>query len=76
MINVIFMIMPVITLIMGFYFGYRIGKDQEIPKVEIKTPMEIVEEIKERHEEKEFNDDLSDYIENIDNYPYNQKQIK
>ena len=76
MINVIFMIMPVITLIMGFYFGYRIGKDQEIPKVEIKTPMEIVEEIKERHEEKEFTDDLSDNIDNIDNYPYNQKQIK
>ena len=76
MINVISMIMPVITMIMGFYFGYRIGKDHEIPEVEIKTPMEIVEEIKEKHEEKEFQDDLADYIDNIDNYPYNQKQIK
>lgn len=76
MINVIYVIMPVITMIAGFYFGYRIGKDKEIPEVTIKTPSEIVEEIKENREIKDFDRDLQDFMGNIDNYPYNQKQIK
>ena len=76
MINVIYVIMPVITMIAGFYFGYRIGKDKEIPEVTIKTPTEIVEEIKENKEARDFDRDLQDFMGNIDNYPYNQKQIK
>lgn len=76
MINVIYMIMPIITMIVGFYFGYRIGKDKELPQIEIKTPVEIVEDIKEKHESKEFDKELQEFMGNIDNYPYNQKQIK
>lgn len=76
MINVVYMIMPIITMIVGFYFGYRIGKDKEIPQIEIKTPVEIVEDIKEKHESKEFDKELQEFMSNIDNYPYNQKQIK
>ena len=76
MINLIYVIMPIIAMMVGFYFGYRIGKDKEIPEVTIKTPTEIVEEIKENREIKDFDRDLQDFMGNIDNYPYNQKQIK
>ena len=82
MINIVYMIMPVITLIMGFYFGYRIGKDHEIPEVEIKTPMEIVEEIKDKkdaikrkEQQKKEEAELEAYLGNLDRYPYNQVKI-
>ena len=75
MINVINSLMPVICLIMGFYFGFRIGKDKEIPKVEIKTPVEVVEEHKEKKEnrkrkqqEQEEQKELQDYLKRIDEY--------
>lgn len=76
MINVISTILPIIAMMIGFYFGYRIGKDKEIPEVTIKTPTEIVEEMKESREVREFDKDLQDFMTNIDNYPYNQKEIK
>lgn len=76
MINLVYVIMPIVAMMIGFYFGYRIGKDKEIPEVTIKTPTEIVEEIKENREIKDFDRDLQDFMGNIDNYPYNQKQIK
>ena len=76
MINLVYVIMPIIAMMIGFYFGYRIGKDKEIPEVTIKTPTEIVEEMKENREVREFDKDLQDFMTNIDNYPYNQKEIK
>ena len=76
MINVISTILPIIAMMIGFYFGYRIGKDKEIPEVTIKTPTEIVEEMKENKEVRDFDRDLQDFMTNIDNYPYNQKEIK
>lgn len=76
MINVIYTILPIITMIMGFYFGYRLGKGEGIPQIEIKSPVEIVEDIKEKHEAKEFNNDLEDFMTNLDNFPNNQKKIK
>lgn len=82
MINIIYTILPIITLIMGFYFGYRIGKDKEIPKVEIKTPTEIIQQHKEKKEErvkrarqKEEERELESYLGNLDRYPYNQEKI-
>lgn len=76
MINVIYTILPVISMIIGFYFGYRLGKDKEIPQIEIKSPVEIVEDIIEKHEAKELNNELEDFMTNLDNYPNNQKKIK
>ena len=76
MINVIYMIMPIITMIMGFYFGYRIGKDKELPKVEIKTPVQIIEEHKEKKQEKIENEEIDQYLSNIDNFPNNQRRFK
>lgn len=82
MINIVYMIMPVITLIMGFYFGFRIGKDKEIPKVEIKTPTEIIEEhkdkkdaIKRKEQQKKEEAELEAYLGNLNRYPYNQVKI-
>ena len=79
MINVILYITPIITLIVGFYFGFRIGKDKDIPKVEV-NPLKIVkEEIEQAKEEKETKKEreiLEQYMENIDNYPKNQIRIK
>jgi hypothetical protein len=70
------MIMPIIAMIMGFYFGYRIGKDKELPKVEIKTPIEIIEEYKEKQQEKQDKEELEQYLANLDNFPNNQIRFK
>lgn len=67
-------VLPVITMIAGFYFGFRIGKDKEIP--EVKTPKKIIEEYKEEKKEKETKKQLETYIENIDNYPNNQQEVR
>ena len=79
MINVILYITPIITLIVGFYFGFRIGKDKDIPKVEV-NPLKIVkeniEQAKEEKESKKEREILEQYMENIDNYPRNQIRIK
>lgn len=75
MINFIYMILPIISMMIGFYFGYRIGKDKEIPKIEIKTPVEIIEEHKEKRKEKVETEELDAYLANIDSFPNNQKKI-
>ena len=82
MINLIYTVLPIITLIVGFYFGFHIGKDKEIPKVEIKTPVEIVEEHKEKKKErarktkqKQDEEELEAYLGNLDRYPYDQVKI-
>lgn len=74
MINLIYTILPVITMIIGFYFGFNLKKTEELPK--IKTPIEVFEEHKEKVKVKEEASKLEAYLENIDNYPNNQKSIK
>ena len=53
-------ILPVITLIIGFYFGFRIGKEKEIPKVNpietIKENVEIAKEEKKAKKDKKILD--------------------
>lgn len=79
MISIFNTLLPIVTLIVGFYFGFRIGKDKEIPEVEV-NPVKIVkEEIEQAKEEKKAKQEkevLEQYIENIDNYPHNQVKIK
>lgn len=76
MINLIYTLLPIIALMIGFYFGYRIGKDKEIPRVEIKTPVQIIEEHKEKKQEKIENEEIDQYLSNIDNFPNNQRRFK
>ena len=70
MINLIYTVLPTITLIVGFYIGFSIKKEDKFPPIKI---------IKEKQEEKEKAQEikaLETYMENIDNYPDNQKDIK
>lgn len=70
-------IIPIICLILGFYFGFRIGKEKEIPTVNpVKIVKEEVEQAKEEKKSKKEKEILEQYIENLDNYPNNQKKIK
>ncbi len=66
--------LPIITMIFGFYFGFKIGKNKEIP--EIKTPMQAINEYQEEKKEKEIQNQYNTYLSNIDNYPYNQQEVK
>lgn len=72
-INLIYTILPIITMIIGFYFGFNIKKTDELP--EIKTPMKIIEEKKEEKKIKAKKTETEKYLENIENYPYNQKDF-
>ena len=77
MINVILYITPIITLIVGFYFGFKIGKEKEIPEINpVKIVKENIEQAKEEKESKKEREILEQYMENIDNYPRNQIRIK
>lgn len=76
MINLIYTLLPIVALMIGFYFGYRIGKDKELPRVEIKTPVQIIEEHKEKKQGKMENEEIDQYLSNIDNYPNNQRRFK
>jgi uncharacterized protein YacL len=70
-------IIPIICLILGFYFGFRIGKEKEIPTINpVKIVKEEVEQAKEEKRSKKEKEILEQYIENLDNYPNNQKKIK
>lgn len=72
--DLIYTILSIGCLIFGFYFGFRIGKDKEIPE----TPKAIVHPIeaiktnrKEKKEEKEQDEKLKELqqdLEELDNY--------
>ena len=46
MINLIYTILPIVCLITGFYFGFKIGKTEEIPSApeKIKHSIKTVKE--------------------------------
>lgn len=71
--NNLMMILPCLCLCIGFYFGYKIGKEQDI---KISTPVQIIQKKKEEKNAKHEKDVLNQYIANIDNYPNNQVSIK
>ncbi len=67
MTNLINTILPIVCLSAGFYFGFKIGKTSEIPKVpeELKHPIKTAKETKR---EKETEEELSKALRNLDNY--------
>ena len=71
MINLIYTILPIVTMIIGFYFGFNINKDGKLP--EVKTIGEIMDEKKTKKKIKAKETETEIYLENIDNYPKNQK---
>lgn len=74
MINLIYTILPVITFMIGFSFGFSIKRNDKLP--EIKTPKKIIEEHKEEKKQEQNRAVIEQYLSNIDNYPYNQKDIE
>lgn len=67
------MIIPSLCLCIGFFCGYKIGNEQRIV---FKTPVKLMREKRQEKEIEHEKDVLNQYIDNIDNYPYNQKSIK
>lgn len=80
MISLIYTLLPIVALMIGFYFGYRLGKDKELPKVEIKTPVQVItekiEEKREKEQAKKDEEEINTYLSNLDNYPNNQIRFK
>lgn len=72
--NLIYAILPVICFIAGFCFGFSLKKEDKLP--EIKTPSEIIKEKKEQKKVEKVTARTEQYLENIENYPYNQKDFK
>lgn len=70
---IILAILPTIAFIVGFSFGFNIKKEDKVPNI---NPVEIVKEIKEKKKEEKESKVQALYLENIDNFPDNQKVIK
>lgn len=67
MINLIYTILSIACLSAGFYFGFKIGKTSEMPKIpeKIKHPIKTIK--KEKEQEKAENE-LSKALKNLDNF--------
>lgn len=67
--NLVYSTIPVISMVIGFYFGYKLrgdgGKDR-LP--DIKSPKKILEEHKEQKEEAKEMAEVKKWIEEINNY--------
>lgn len=74
MINLIYTILPIVSFIIGFSFGFTIKRDDKLP--ELKTPKQIIEDKKTEKKIEQKKKVLDQYLENIDNYPNYQKDIK
>lgn len=80
MFNFIYQFFTILCLCIGFYFGYTIGKTQRLPQYKSvrKIIRERKKEIEREEKEKELETKYSiteQYLENINNYPNNQKEI-
>ena len=78
MISILYAIVCMSSLCLGFYFGFKLGK-----KEEIKTPIQAVKQKMEEKKEKEIYEEqmetFNTILHNINNYDgtsKNQKEIK
>lgn len=77
MINLIYTILSIACLSAGFYFGFKIGKTSEMPKVpeKIKHPIKTM---KVEKEQEQFESELNKALKNLDNFdgtPESQEDI-
>lgn len=75
MLNLIYTIVSIACLITGFYFGFKIGKTSDIPKVSegavkdtIKKIKHPIKTAKEEKEQEQNENDLEKAIRNLDNF--------
>lgn len=67
--NILYSIVPAITMVIGFYFGYKLRDTDKKDKLpDLKTPRQIIKEHKERVEEEKEIAEAKKWIEEIDNY--------
>ena len=84
MINLIYTILCIVSICIGFFYGYKLGKNEEIEK-----PTERIKEIVENHKEKKQEkrnaeqerkevEKLNNILQNIDSYDgtnRNQREV-
>ena len=63
-------LITVFCLIFGFYAGYKLGKDQKLPKVpkEVLHPIQTIKENEKSKEEEEKLKEFQKDLEELDNY--------
>lgn len=72
--ELIYTIISILCLCLGFYVGYRLGKDKELPKVpkEVTSPIKTIKEnIKNNRAEREQDErlqELQDDLAELDAY--------
>ena len=67
MINLIYTILSIACLSAGFYFGFKIGKTSEMPKIPEKVRHPI-KTIKMEKEQEKAESELSKALKNLDNF--------
>ncbi len=67
MIDLIYSILLIVCLSSGFYFGFKIGKTSEMPKIS-KNIVHPIKTIKEQKELEKKDSELSKALNNLDNY--------
>ena len=68
--ELIYTIIIVFCLIFGFYTGYKVGKEQTLPKIPRKIihPLETIKENKKSKEEEAKLEEFQKDLEELDNY--------
>lgn len=63
-------ILPIICLIFGFYSGYKLGHEKQLPKIpkEIAHPIETIKEKQEERVEDDRMKEIQDALDEIDKY--------
>lgn len=63
-------ILPIICLCFGFYAGFKVGHEKELPKIpkEIAHPIQTIKENKEQHEEDEKMKEIQNALEELDKF--------
>ena len=74
MINLIYTILPIVSFIIGFSFGFTIKRDDKLP--EFKSPKQVIEQKKTEKKIEQKKKVLDQYLESIANCPSYQKDIK
>ena len=67
MINLIYTFLSIVCLSAGFYFGFKIGKTLEIPKISEEVKHSI-KSIKIQKEQDAFERELNKALKNLDNF--------
>ena len=67
--ELIYTVIIVFCLVFGFYAGYKIGKDQTLPKVpkEVLHPIQTIKENEKSKEEEEKLKEFQKDLEELDN---------